>query len=231
MELDELKASWQSLDRRVSQLTAINLELFTDAQRRKARWRLLPVFVGAVCSVAVGGWLASVFARFWIAHLDTTSSVIAGVALHAASVGLVIVGVVQLLIVTRINFAQPVVVIQRYLAFALVSLGLAGLLAALAGIAGRGRHGSGGRRSVGTGSGPGPRQCRCGRGRRAAVRDVPSPGTAPRRQAGQMDGFPADESGRQTRQVRAGGDRPLRARITRVTCACGIGRRLRTTHA
>lgn len=116
MELDELKASWQSLDRRVSQLTALNLALLTDVQRRKARWRLLPVFVGALCSVTVGGWLVSVFARFWLAHLDTTSSVVAGVTLHAASIGLVIVGVVQLLIVTRINFAQPVLTIQRYLA-------------------------------------------------------------------------------------------------------------------
>jgi hypothetical protein len=116
MELDELKASWQSLDRRVSQLHALNLALLTDVQRRKARWRLLPVFVGALCSIGVGGWLVSVFARFWLAHLDTPSAVIAGLALHAGSIGLVIVGVMQLLIVTRVNFAQPVLTIQRYLA-------------------------------------------------------------------------------------------------------------------
>jgi hypothetical protein len=116
MELDELKSSWHSLDRRVSQLHAMNFALLTDAQRRKARWRLLPVFVGALCSVAIGGWLIGVFARFWVAHLDTTSAVVAGVALHAASIGLVIVGVVQLLIVVRINFAQPVVTMQRDLA-------------------------------------------------------------------------------------------------------------------
>jgi hypothetical protein len=116
MELDDLKSSWQNLDRRVSQLTALNLALVTDLQRRKARWRLLPVFAGAALSVAVGGWLASVFARFWLAHLDTPSAVVAGASLHAASIGVVIIGVVQLLIVTRINFAQPVVVMQRYLA-------------------------------------------------------------------------------------------------------------------
>jgi hypothetical protein len=116
MELDELKASWESLDRRMSQLHAQNLALFTDAQRRKVRWRLLPVFIGAVCSIAIGGWLSNVFARFWLAHLHTPSAVIAGAALHAASVGLVIVGVVQLLLVTRVNFAEPVLTIQRYLA-------------------------------------------------------------------------------------------------------------------
>ena len=43
MELDDLKASWQSLDRRLNQLVSINLALVTDKQTRKARWRLLPV--------------------------------------------------------------------------------------------------------------------------------------------------------------------------------------------
>jgi hypothetical protein len=116
MELDELKVSWQSLERRMNQVHAQNLALITDAQRSKARWRLAPVFVGALCSVAIGGWLIGVFARFWTAHLDTTSAIVAGVALHAASIGIVITGLVQLFIVARINFAEPVLTIQRYLA-------------------------------------------------------------------------------------------------------------------
>lgn len=116
MELDELKASWQSLDRRLDRLASINLALVTDNQTRKARWRLLPVLIGAMLNVVLGGWLVSVFARFWVAHLDTPSAVVAGVALHLFFLGGVIMGVVQLLLVTRINFARPVLVIQRYLA-------------------------------------------------------------------------------------------------------------------
>jgi hypothetical protein len=116
MELDELKASWQSLDRRLERLASINLALVTDNQTRKARWRLLPVLIGALLNVVVGGWLVSVFARFWVAHLDTPSAVIAGAALHLFAVGSVVMGVVQLLLVARINFARPVLVIQRYLA-------------------------------------------------------------------------------------------------------------------
>ncbi|HET9474476.1 MAG TPA: hypothetical protein VFO82_11320 [Steroidobacteraceae bacterium] len=116
MELDELKTSWQELDRRLDRLTQINLALVTDTQTRKARWRLLPVFVGAVLNVLVGGWLVGTFARFWTSHLDTPSAVAAGIALHAGSIVVVIAGVVQLLLVLRINFARPVVVLQRYLA-------------------------------------------------------------------------------------------------------------------
>jgi hypothetical protein len=116
MELDELKASWQTLDRRVDRLTELNLALLGNAQKRKARWRLLPVAIGALINIGFGGWLVSVFARFWVAHLETPSAVIAGIALHLFCVGGVIMGVIQLLIVMRINFASPVLVIQRYLA-------------------------------------------------------------------------------------------------------------------
>ena len=116
MELDELKASWQSLDRRVDRLAEINFALLGNAQKRKARWRLLPVLIGALINICFGGWLVSVFARFWVAHLETPSAVIAGVALHLFCVGGVIMGVIQLLIVARINFASPVLLIQRYLA-------------------------------------------------------------------------------------------------------------------
>lgn len=116
MELDELKTSWQNLDRRLSRLNEINLALITDAQRRKARWRLLPVAAGAALNVAIGAWLIGVFARFWSSHLDAPSAVVSGIALHAASIGLVVVGVVQLVIVAHINFAQPVLAMQRHLA-------------------------------------------------------------------------------------------------------------------
>ena len=116
MELDELKAAWQSLDRRLGRLGEINLALATDAQTRKARWRLLPVARGALMNVAIGGWLIGVFARFWSSHLDVPSAAVAGIALHAAATGLVIVGIVRLVVLARINFAQPVVAIQRHLA-------------------------------------------------------------------------------------------------------------------
>jgi hypothetical protein len=116
MELDDLKASWNSLDTRLERLAAINLSLITDNQRRKARWRLLPVIIGALLNIAAGGWLVSVCARFWSTHFDTPSALISGIALHLGGLGIVIAGVVQLLIVARINFAQPVIEMQRYLA-------------------------------------------------------------------------------------------------------------------
>ena len=54
MELDELKVSWQQLDRRIADLTAINHKLLNEAISRKARWRLLPVFAGSVMNIVIG---------------------------------------------------------------------------------------------------------------------------------------------------------------------------------
>jgi hypothetical protein len=116
MELDELKTSWQRLDRRVNELTAINRKLLTETISRKARWRLAPVLIGAVLNIAIGAWFALAWGGFWTAHLDKPAVAIAGIALHLASIGLIVIGVVRLSLVLHIDYTQPVVTIQRALA-------------------------------------------------------------------------------------------------------------------
>jgi hypothetical protein len=116
MQLDELKSAWQELDRRVDELTAINRKLLTETVTRKARWRLVPVLVGALLNILIGAWFALVWGKFWSAHLATPAVAVAGIALHLASIGLIVIGAVRLVLVLRIDYAQPVLTIQRSLA-------------------------------------------------------------------------------------------------------------------
>ncbi len=116
MDLDELKASWQSLDRRVDELTSINRRLLTETISRKARWRLVPVLVGAAVNMIIGAWFALVWGGFWSAHLTNPAVVIAGIALHLASIGLFVMGAVRMVLVLRLDYSQPVLTIQRALA-------------------------------------------------------------------------------------------------------------------
>jgi len=116
MELDELRTAWQKLDRRVDELTAINRKLLTETVSRKARWRLAPVLVGAVLNIVIGAWFAIVWGAFWSAHLDQPVVAGAGIALHLASIGLVVIGAVRLALALRIDYSQPVLTIQRSLA-------------------------------------------------------------------------------------------------------------------
>jgi hypothetical protein len=116
MDLDELKMSWQKLDQRIDDLTAINRRLLTETMSRKARRRLVPVFVGSVMNIVIGGLFAVVWGAFWSAHLGIPAVAVAGIALHVASIGLIVIGAVRLVLLRRIDYTQPVVAIQRALA-------------------------------------------------------------------------------------------------------------------
>lgn len=116
MELDELKQQWHSLDRKLDRSLALNLRVLTETRTRSSKLRLLPLALLQPLQVAFGIALIIYFARFWLTNLDSLPLAISGMALHALSVGLVIDAVVRILLIVRINYAAPVVTIQRYLA-------------------------------------------------------------------------------------------------------------------
>lgn len=115
LELDDLRRSWQALERKLDAQQALNLELATESRVDKAKARLRPVLVGQAVQAAVGIACTVFFARFWLAHLDAPAALVSGLLMHAWSVALVVSAVTELLLVVRINYAQPVLVIQKYL--------------------------------------------------------------------------------------------------------------------
>ena len=116
MELDELKASWQRLDQRVQELTAINRQLSLEAAIRKARWRFAPLLAAAAGNVLVGAFFALASASFIGSHRDALAPLIPAVVLLATSLAYLVVGVGRLALARRIDFGQPVLEIQRSLA-------------------------------------------------------------------------------------------------------------------
>ena len=116
MELDEFKQQWRELDRKLDRSIALNLRLLTEKRTRWTKLRLVPMLLLQPVQMVIGLALAVFFARFWIANLGAWPLVISGVFLHALSVGLIIDAVVRTVLIVRINYAAPVVTIQRYLA-------------------------------------------------------------------------------------------------------------------
>jgi hypothetical protein len=116
MELDDLKQQWQALDRKLDRSLALNVRLLTETRTRRSKLRLLPLLLLQPLQLAFGIALIVYFARFWIANLDSPPLAASGMVLHASSVGLVIDAVMRMLLIVRINYAAPVIVIQRYLA-------------------------------------------------------------------------------------------------------------------
>ena len=116
MELDELKASWQSLDRRVD---AAHRDQSPAADRDDLAQGALATGAGTGRRGAEHDHrrvFALVWGKFWSAHLAIPAVAVAGIALHLASIGLIVIGVVRLVLVLRINYTQPVLTIQRSLA-------------------------------------------------------------------------------------------------------------------
>ena len=116
MELDELKASWQRLDRRVQALTAINRRLSLDAAIHKARWRFAPLLASAAGNVLIGACFAVASASFISAHRDARAALVPAAVLLATSLAYLVVGAGRLVLARRIDFSRPVLEIQRSLA-------------------------------------------------------------------------------------------------------------------
>lgn len=116
MELDELKASWRRLDQQVQELTLINRRLLIDAAIRKARWRLAPLVTGAAVGAFVGAFFAVLAAVYMLDHLGSPLALFAGGTLFVMSLAFFVMHAGRLNLVRRIDYARPILEIQRSLA-------------------------------------------------------------------------------------------------------------------
>lgn len=114
-ELDDLRRSWRELEQKLEAQQALSLQLLTEDRIDRAKRRLRPLLAGQALQAAVGIACTVFFARFWIAHAAEPVALVSGLLMHAWSVALVVSAVVELLLVVRINYAQPVLTIQKYL--------------------------------------------------------------------------------------------------------------------
>ncbi|MDN5782244.1 MAG: hypothetical protein L0H23_09550 [Luteimonas sp.] len=116
MELDELKAAWQSLDRQLQQQKRINLELLTETRMRGAKAGLRWLQALAVGQAVIGLVVTVFCARFWTSHMDAPALLLSGIVMHAYGVAMIITGVVEMLLLVRIDYAAQVVTLQKYMA-------------------------------------------------------------------------------------------------------------------
>ncbi len=115
MELDDLKVAWQTLDRRLDAQTALNLHIFRDGKLDKARRGLRPLFWGQIMQVLCGIALVLLSVSFWTAQRDVAHLLVAGLSLHAYGVLMIIFGGVAIGLISRIDYAAPVLAIQKQL--------------------------------------------------------------------------------------------------------------------
>ncbi|MEO7065881.1 MAG: hypothetical protein ABI114_03135 [Rhodanobacter sp.] len=115
MELDDMKLTWQSLDHRLEQQHALNVQIFRDTRLDKMRRGLRPLVWGQALQMIIGALGLMVLAPIWISHRHDTAVLIAGVVMHVYCLGLIVFGAVIQANVARLDYAAPVLLIQRQL--------------------------------------------------------------------------------------------------------------------
>ena len=116
MELDDMKAAWLELDRRLDTQAALNLHMFKEGKLDKLRSGLRPLRWGQSIQIVIGALIAMWGGGFWVDHRDVPHLLIAGLIVHAAGISMIALGALMLALMGRIDYSAPVLTIQRQLA-------------------------------------------------------------------------------------------------------------------
>lgn len=116
MELDEMKLAWQALGRQLERQHALNLELLRRERAGRARRHLRPLVWGQSLQIVLGVVIMLWGISFWSTHPGIWQAVACGIAMQLLGT-LAVAFPVRLLVVQQgIDYAAPVLDIQRRLA-------------------------------------------------------------------------------------------------------------------
>lgn len=115
MELDDMKLAWQSLDHRLEKQHALNVRIYRDNRLDRMRRGLRPLVWGQALQMVIGALGLLVLAPIWIAYRQDAAVLIAGVVMHVYCLGLIVFGALVQGNIARLDYAAPVLVIQRQL--------------------------------------------------------------------------------------------------------------------
>lgn len=117
MELDDLKAAWQTLDHRLQLNNALKLHELRERTLAKTRSCLRPLFWGQLLQIVLIGIPSIALAAvLWMSKPAFASVILAGVVLHAYGVLTIITAGVVMGQLAKLDHAAPVVELQRQLA-------------------------------------------------------------------------------------------------------------------
>ena len=116
MELDDLKPAWQRLEQELEAQKRITARLLAERTSSRLEAALKPLLTWQTFQIFAGIVLATLGAQVWLAHRDETLLFVSGLVVHAYAIALIIGGarIVQLLL--EVDYAAPVVTLQKRIA-------------------------------------------------------------------------------------------------------------------
>ncbi|MBJ6980031.1 serine/threonine protein kinase [Luteimonas sp. MC1895] len=116
MELDELRAAWQTLGRQLERHDDLQLRIHRNDRVQAARRGLRPLVWGQALQVAFGLALLLLGLACWTRNPHVPALLAAGVLLHAFGLLNIVLAAITIGLATRIDYGAPVLDIQRRMA-------------------------------------------------------------------------------------------------------------------
>jgi hypothetical protein len=116
MELDEMKLVWQGLDARLERQETLQRGMVRNGKLDRARRGLRPLAWGQAIQLALGMVFAMWGGSFWVDHRQVPHLLICGLLVHVCGVLFILSAARNLYLIRRIDYAAPVLEIQRRLA-------------------------------------------------------------------------------------------------------------------
>jgi len=116
MEHDDLKTAWQSLEARMARSDQVQLALLRETRLARAKDLLRPLKIGHWLQAALGLALVVLGVACWTRNTEVAGLLVAGIAVHAFGVLTILGATATLVLAGRVDYAAPVLKIQRQLA-------------------------------------------------------------------------------------------------------------------
>lgn len=115
-ELDDLKSTWQTLNRNLERQHALALRQFRETKLKRFHSEFRPLLAGQIIQLTFGVILAVIGGGFWVDHLGVVRPMIYGISLHAYGLMLIVLAARDLFLIRRIDYAAPVLELQKHIA-------------------------------------------------------------------------------------------------------------------
>ncbi|HEY0180652.1 MAG TPA: serine/threonine protein kinase [Dokdonella sp.] len=116
LEIDDLKTALRTLEAELGRHARRADTFAAESRRGAARTRLDPMRHGRLLQIAAGFAACLVAGAFWARHREVPHLLAAGLLVHAYGMLAIVLAACELRLLGRIDYAEPVVAIQRRLA-------------------------------------------------------------------------------------------------------------------
>jgi hypothetical protein len=114
--LDDLKLAWKELSLKLERQNALSLHQLKQEKLARFRSDLRPLVCGQLVQLVLGAIIVGFFAQFSIQHMANTHLLICGMLLMIYGIMFIAFATRDLVLIRQIDYAAPVVSIQRALA-------------------------------------------------------------------------------------------------------------------